>query len=130
MPFPAPDPFTHIFWLIDANGFMLSMESFAGEPGGQPTISLSDGTLDQNSVLWSEDEKKLTFNRGLDTGEVQTWTGFLFDATNLPVAITGNPPGTAGQISFVFALAGPIKSAGGFEGRSEFGWFALGGPGV
>ena len=112
---------------------MLSMESFAGGPGGQPTISLSDGIVDQNSVVWSEDEKKLIFNRGLGTGEVQTWTGFLFDATNLPVAITGNPPGTAGQISFVFALAGSIKSDlshGGIEGRLEFGWFALGGPGV
>lgn len=133
MAFPAPDPYTRIFWLVDANGFKMSMDTSWDVGTGVLTINLSDDSVDQTSIVWSEDARQLVFDRILGTGEVQTWTGFLYDPADGSIdTLTGNPPGTTGQISFSFALAGTITTRGGFEDprRPGFGWFAMGGPGV
>lgn len=69
----------------------------------------SNGQLPLQQATWNDPAGQINFTRTLPNGEVQTFTGYLFDNP------TGNTPNT---------IAGTF-SGDRFEGRPAFGWYAF-----
>ena len=113
-------------WYLWANGFPLQLLVTTDRDDGEVGGNIIDG--DGNSVsiasgTWNDASKTLKFSRTLqDTGEVQTYTGFLFDQpTNFNGTSLSNPEN-------YWVLAGSFTSVGGFEDpnrRGGMGWFAV-----
>jgi hypothetical protein len=128
----TPHAWPEIAWVADANGFIITMQ-WLHDPGtGQWTITMSEGQVDPKSIIVNGQEAKVTFQRSLDTGEVQTWTGYLFDWNLGTTTLADGAPAFDGEVTFTLAMAGVITTEGGFEdpNRPGFGWFALGGAGA
>ena len=113
-------------WYLIVNGYddrsPLLLEGVDADGVVTGTISTS-GNRDRGIPLerrWSEDARELTFSVTLENGEIQTYTGFLFDKA--PTGVR-HPPDTDSQ----YGLAGTFVGDR-FEDprRPGFGWFALG----
>jgi hypothetical protein len=109
-------------WDVNGNGFHASLRiDTADDTSASGTIQDNNGTLplrnpnnpgDPNGrAVWEEDARRLRFTRVLPNGEGQTFTGILFDTSGVP--------------DHLYALAGIFLSDR-FEGRPDFGWYALG----
>ena len=122
---PLPDD---TIWYLIVNGHddRSPLQLVAVEPDGsvRGTISTSgnrDAGIPLEEGFWNEDARELTFKVTLENGEVQTYTGFLFDqapsGVKVPIPLPGVQYGLAG--TFVGDRFEDVA-------RPGFGWFALG----
>lgn len=118
-------------WYLWANGFPLRLVVTTvgadGVVGGTiseiaaPPMPFFDGT-------WDDQLKKLQFKHSIaDTGEVQTYVGFLFDQLTY---FNHSPLSTPQDYTKPYwVLAGSFTSVGGFENPDRaaagWGWFAV-----
>ena len=108
-------------WNLYANGFNLSLS--IGPSADQATVTGKISEGGQPSTIqegkWNDALRQITFERVIDTGEVQTYTGFLFDlqVPIFPVFLGGTS-----------VMAGTFTSTGGYENPDKamvgWGWFA------
>lgn len=100
-------------WNFNGNGFP-GILYISINDNGNVQGDFADENGSRNLPLtgtWGEDSRQLTFSRTLDNGEVQTFTGYLFDQ----------------PVQNSYALAGTFVGHP-FEDprRPAFGWFATG----
>ncbi|MGH7870297.1 MAG: hypothetical protein ACREP9_22305 [Candidatus Dormibacteraceae bacterium] len=114
-------------WYLVVNGYTdrLPLVLISVDAGGNVTGTLStsgnqDGGIPLHDGRWQEDARELSFKVTLENGEIQTYTGFLFDQApdGVQTSYLGAPQ---------YGLAGTFVGDR-FEDprRPGFGWFALG----
>ena len=113
-------------WTFNGNGFpgLLTIDTI--DENGHATLFLSDQNGERNYQMtgtWGEDSRQLTFSRTLENGEVQNFTGYLFDFSCQIRWFSVNYGGNETQY---YWLAGNF-TAEPYEDprRPAFGWFAL-----
>jgi len=113
-------------WTFNGNGFpgLLTIDTI--DENGHTTLYLFDqnsGTNYQMTGTWGEDSRQLTFSRTLENGEVQNFTGYLFDFSCQINQLKLNQVNNETQY---YCLAGTF-TAEPYEDprRPAFGWFAL-----
>ena len=131
MAFPGiGDPYS--MW---SNGFPLELQVTFVHADGRVEGTISDDIYGTNPVpfsngTWDDYLRKLSFTRTIiDTGEVQTYTGFFFDQYTNFAGSPINPDGN--QQPYYSVIAGTFTSVGGYEdpvrAAAGWGWFAVGG---
>jgi hypothetical protein len=115
---PAPS-----IWTIDSNGFTDTL--VLNSIDDQGVVDGNYGAAVLENAHWQEQTFRLSFERPLSNGAIQTFSGFLFD----------NPTGRGMRLGSAFNTWEPYYGiAGTFVDRSEsgdrvFGWFAGGNGG-
>lgn len=105
-------------WHVWGNGFpaTISLSSVDADGTVQGWIKDDNGNLPLEQASWNETTKQFIFRRTLPNGEIQTFTGDLFDTT---IALD--------QSGSVYNVLAGTFVGDRFEdpGRPNFGWFAL-----
>jgi len=114
------------FWFLVANGhtdrrplFLDLIDAAGNVQGTMSSVGAQDNAIPLQEARWREDARELTFKVTLENGEIQTYTGFLFDQApdGLQTGVRKPQYGLAG--TFVGdRFEDPLRPA--------FGWFALG----
>ncbi|HLG76252.1 MAG TPA: hypothetical protein VKX46_07550 [Ktedonobacteraceae bacterium] len=98
-------------WSIIGNGFPATLVIRFVDSRGivHGWMEDSNGQLPLQQATWNDPNGQINFTRTLPDGEIQTFSGYLFDNP------TGSTPNT---------MAGTF-SGDRFEGRPTFGWYAF-----